>query len=473
MNRFVASGLVLTVIFVVVVGKNHFNNVNVGLMMPVYDALSSIDYVKGRILDHHYKTGELPNSNQDIHVSQPDGFKRKSSLLQSVTVYPGGVVHAIFTSEIDGQNSEIVYRPVKESRYNLNWKCTSYRLTQQWQDAMHDICQIADTPFDYQQYAREAELEQKTDHYLAQVQQDQRQQSPKQPKTIDCPDLAHASNQFLHLSPTQFSVYKLPSLTKLGAAERPDSSRIPHWAVHDQNYAYLNNRLAFFDNQSSTPTSTNIHLPGASRFYRTADQLWSNMGAGLARIKLCGSKSKIQDKFLLDLGSYNALIDFYLLDKWALITSQQNHTNQDTSALQLVSLNTNRVFGFLKLKGNGYGVTGNQLVAFVANGSYGISVIDLYNPSLPKLVATVPTQDVAMDVKIMGNYLIVADRLAGLALYIIEGHQLHAIQTLATGIGAVQLNLLTDTLFSVTFRDGTTQLFELNNGTLNRVNLPK
>ena len=241
---------------------------------------------------------------------------------------------------------------------------------------MHDICQIADTPFDYQQYAREAELEQKTDHYLAQVQQDQRQQSPKQPKTIDCPDLAHASNQFLHLSPTQFSVYKLPSLTKLGVAERPDSSRIPHWAVHDQNYAYLNNRLAFFDNQSSTPTATNIHLPGASRFYRTADQLWSNMGAGLARIKLCGSKSKIQDKFLLDLGSYNALIDFYLLDKWALITSQQNHTHQDTSALQLVSLNTNRVFGFLKLKGNGYGVTGNQLVAFVANGSYGISVID-------------------------------------------------------------------------------------------------
>ena len=99
-------------------------------------------------------------------------------------------------------------------------------------------------------------------------------------------------------------------------------------------------------------------------------------------------------------------------------------------------------------------------IAYVANGTRGIAIIDVFDPTIPRLLRQVATMDFASDMLLKGQYLLVADRLAGLRVYQLVGDSIVEVQSIPTEAAAIQLTSLSDQYIGVSFKNGTTALYQ-------------
>ncbi len=473
MLRYISSAVILTILMVIFLGRCHYSNMTVGVMGPAYDAASSIGYVKQQIDRYYYDHQKLPTSNAELRQPAPTQFSRRSPLLKAVEVLPGGILFARFTAENKGRNVELVYTPSRDGKYRLNWTCTSYNLTQPLRDALADSCSDSDTPFDRERFAREEALARSADEYLEQVTSTQRQKTAPEPETFDCGALEESADDFLQISADTVTYWSLKSTPKARFSfPRPDDSRATtHWALNGHGYLYHGNRLALFDAQTPAGKPSRVNLLQPNRFRRQGDLLLADSGVGITRIDLCQPVPQVKDTYLMELGAYNQIQDFTLHNGLAYLTALEANRARSGSALQIVSLRSNRPLGFLKLEGKSRGIALSGRTAYVANGARGISIVDVFDPTIPRLLQRVSTMDFASDLMVRGDYLLVADRLAGLRLYQRVGDTVVEIQSVSTEEAAIQLRALSDDYIGVSFKDGSSGLYRWQNNKVSPVAL--
>ena len=466
MVRYVSSALILTVLMVVFLGRCHYSNMSVGMMGPAYNAVSRVSDLKHTIDMHYYEHNTLPASNLELRKPEPDQYGKQAALLQHLEVLPGGILYVQFTAENKGIPVELVYKPTIESSYRLNWTCSSYNLTQALRDALWEPCGDAPAAFDREQAIRPQELEKSADDYLAQVTAAQRQKHVKAPQeTIDCEALQLAGNDYLHINPDHIEYWSLQTQPERRFRfERPENNApAAHWGLYDSAYVYRESRLWTYNADHPQGVATTINLLNPYRLYRDQDLLIANTGVGLTRIDLCQPQAKVKDTYLLELGAYSQIQDFVMVNNLIYLTALEPNRGQAHSALQIVSLRSNRPLGFLKLEGQsrGLAVVGRRI--YVANGTRGIAILDGFDPSMPRLLSRIATMDFASDLMLHNDYLVLADRLAGLKIYYLDGDSLALTQTLPTDQAAIQVKRLSERYFSVSFKNGTTALYQWQN----------
>jgi hypothetical protein len=173
----------------------------------------------------------------------------------------------------------------------------------------------------------------------------------------------------------------------------------------------------------------------------------------------------------MNLGAFNRISDFLLQDGRAYLSTQESVVGSPASALQITLLQSGRTAGFLKLDGKAQGLALNGRYLYVATGSYGIAVVDIFDATLPRLLRRVSTRDAAQDLLLLDGQLLVADRLGGLALFQLQDDQLQLVSRPSTTLTAEQLEWLGNGYVSVTAKDGTTSLWRWQHGVLTAVEL--
>ncbi|RLU00680.1 hypothetical protein [Ketobacter sp.] len=462
MLRFVSSAVILTVLLVVFVGRCHYNTVSVGALGSVYDAVSTVAHVKQLIDRYYYDHQQLPGSNLELRQPDPLQFGRRAALLKQVEVLPGGILYAVFTAENKERNVELVFTPETDGKYRLKWQCTSYNLTEALREALLTPCADSDAPFDREHFARQEAIARSADTYLEQVTAAQRQITPTQVETVDCSPLQTAADDFLHITADQLSYWTLSPQPELQyQLPRPEGSpATAYWAVRGKLYLYQGSRLAQFDADRPAGISSRVNLLQPHRFRRQGELLLADSGIGITRIDLCPPQPKIRDNYLLELGAYNQIRDFILDNGLVYLTAQEAQRTDASAALQVVSLRSNRPLGFLKLEGQGGGIALSGRRAFVANGSHGIALVDVFDPTIPRLLKRVATMDFASDLLLHEQHLLVADRLAGLRVYRLTEDSLVETQVLTTDGAAIQLQEFDHSYVGVRFKDGTSALYQ-------------
>lgn len=463
MVRYVSSALILTVVLVVLLGRCHYSNMTVGMMGPAHNAVARIGDLKHAIDMHYYDHHQLPDSNLELRKPEPDQYGKQAALLQRLEVLPGGILYAQFAAENKGIPVELVYTPSTAGRHRLNWTCSSYNLTQALRDALWEPCGDAAAAFDREQALRPQELAQSADDYLQRVTAIQREKisnTPREP--MDCSALQQAGNDFLHITARRIEYWSLQDdRQRRFALDRPqDNSSPAHWALNGNAYLYRNNRLQVFNADHPAGLLTPIHLLQPYRIRRDGSLLLANTGVGVTRIDLCRPEPAIKDTYLLELGAYHQIQDFVPANNLIYLTAQEPNRGLSHSALQIVSLRSNRPVGFLKLEGQSRGIAIAGRHIYVANGARGIAILDGFDPTMPRLQSRIATQDFASDLLLQGDYLLLADRLAGLKVYYRDGDSLALAQALPTAQAAIQIKRLTERYFAVSFKNGTTALYQ-------------
>ncbi|MBA55435.1 MAG: hypothetical protein CMK89_13350 [Pseudomonadales bacterium] len=466
MIRYVSSAVILTVIMVVLLGRCQFGSASIEAMSAAYNAVSSISHVKQQISMYYYDNQTLPASNIELRQPEPEQFGRRAPLLKRIEVLPGGILFAQFTAENKGIPVELVFTPSEDGKYRLNWECRSYNLTQALREALVENCSDSESPFDREYFARQEQLARSTDTYLEQVTAAQREKDTPPIETIDCAPFQEARNDFLHITADRVEYWSLKAAPQRQYSfPRPDSSlSTANRAVNGAAYLYLGDRLTRFDADHPAGQPSQVNLLQPHRIRRQQEILLADSGVGITRIDLCKPLPVIKDTYLLELGAYNQIQDFILDNGLIYLTAQETHRTQSNSALQLVSLRSNRPLGFLRLEGNSRGIAVAGRIAYVANGAQGIAVVDVFDPTIPRLLKRFSTMDFASDLIMKGEHLLVADRLAGLRVYRVAEESITEIQSLPTEAAAIQLQPLTDNYIGVSFKNGTTALYQwLNN----------
>ena len=472
MNRLVSLGLILTVLMVLLLGRCHDNNATVHLAMSSYGVISTVLNVRTQIDHYYYEYQELPDSNAAIRQPEPNEFSRKAPQLQRLEVLPGGKLFVQLTAQHEGQPIEFTYTPTIDDNYRLSWTCSSYNLTQHWHQLLPGLCSDAAAPVDLTEVSQQAEQQAAADHYLEQLSSEQRGIEQARP-TFDCSVIQQASSDFLYINGDQVEYWELGAQPqRLFSFPRPElAHQTAHWALAGNAYLYVNNRLQVFSQAQPDGSSTQINLLNPYRFQPAGTTLLANSGVGLTRIDLCQPTPKVKDNYLLELGAFNQIEDFLIIDNLMFLSALEAHRGNTYSALQIVSLKSNRSIGFLKLEGNSGGIAINGRLAYVANGSHGIAVVDIYDLTVPRLLSRVSTMDYASDLLILDDHLIVADRLAGLKVFQIQGESLHLTQALPTVQAAIQIKPLQPPYFSISFKNGSSALYQWYNNKVITVEL--
>lgn len=469
MVRFVVSGFLLVVI-VILIGRCQLGNVGVGMGLALHDTVSVIHTVKNQIERFHYDRQALPAENRDLGQPPPHLFGNKSPLIRHLEVLKGGVLYIQLTGENRGHPVELVYRPTVESRYRLRWACESFNLTKEWRGMLPDVCADAPALFD-----RAAFEQPDTGDYLARVTREQRaaaEQAMASPAEPAC--VADALKPgFVQVSDSEVTLWRLGVVpARRFALPRPaDMARTGFMALEDRLYFYAGNRVQRARAQQAAQVSM-VHLMGTSRWRWFDGRLWMNSGPALVTIDPCLNTFAMDTQYLMDLGAFNRIVDFVLQDGLALLSTAESTPGSQFSAIQIVRLPANRALGFIRLEGRAYGLARAQRHLYVANGSHGLTLIDLFDPTAPRLVRRFSTRDAAMDVLARDNQVLVADRLGGLALYQREDDNLILVQRTGNNITAEQLHDLGDDYISVAAKDGSTSLWRWRFGLLEPVGLP-
>ena len=465
MIRFVSSAVILTIIAVVLLGRCHYDNASVNAMASAYSAAASVSHVKQQIATYYYDHQKLPDSNVELRQPEPEQFGRRAALLKRVEVLPGGILYAQFTAENKGVPVEVVYTPSRDGKYRLTWECASYNVTQGIREALMDNCADMASPFDRESLARQQAISRSADSYLEQVTAAQREKEVPKPKTVDCTPFQQAANDFLHITAEKVGYWRLePTPKPLFSFPRPDDSPATAYrALNGNAYLYFNNRLTQFNEDHPEGQPSRVNLLQPHRLHREKSMLLADSGVGITRIDLCQSLPKVKDTYLLELGAYNQIQDFLIDNGLVYLTALEGNRAQTHSALQLVSLRSNRPLGFLKLEGISRGIAVSGRIAYVANGAHGISIVDVFDPSIPRLLKRVSTMDFASDLLLKDDYLVVADRLAGLKVYKQVDDSIVETQSIPTDAAAIQLQALSDRYIGVSFKNGSSALYQWQN----------
>lgn len=467
MMRFVVSGFFLIVI-VILIGRCQLGNVNVGMAQSLHDTVGEIMGIKSQIERFHYDRKKLPGENRDLGLPPPQQFNRRSPLIRHFEVLKGGVVFIQLTAENKGKPVEVIYRPAVESKYRLRWTCESFNLTKEWRGVLPDVCADATTPFDRSLLADDTN----TEDYLARVTREQRAATERPEESAPEPACAAASLQpgFVQVSENEVALWKLGDRpSRWFAQQRPeDMGRTAFFALEDRLYFYAGDRIQLARPQQF-PRASDIHLFNTSRWRWLGDRLWVNSGPALITIDPCANGFGIDTQYLMDLGAFNRITDFIIQDGLVFMSTEESVPGSQGTAIQIVQLPSNRALGFFKLEGKAYGLARDGRYLYVANGSYGITVLDIFDVISPRQVRRVSTRDAAMDVLVQDKQLLLADRLGGLALYQRQDDNLTLVQQAATDITAEQLQPLGNDYVGVTAKDGTTTLWRWRHGLLEKV----
>lgn len=462
MIRYVSFAAVLTVILVLVLGRcQQDTTASIEAMNATYQAVTAISQVKQQINMHYYDHQALPSSNAELRQPEADQFSRRAPLLKRIEVLPEGVLFVQFSAENKGVPVEVVYTPSLDGRYRLTWECRSYNLTQPLRQSLLEHCSDADRPFDRDHLARQEALAQSTDNYLDQITAEQREKDTPKAESFDCTPFQEAANDFLHITAEHVEYWTLEPLQRSFHFPRPTGSHATAFrAVNGYAYLYQGDRLAQFSADHPDGELSKVNLLQPHRFRRQQELLLADSGVGITRIDLCKPTPAVKDTYLLQLGAYNQIQDFILDNGLVYLTAQEANRGNSNSALQLVSLRSNRPLGFLKLEGSSRGIVVEGRIAYVANGTRGIAIVDVFDPTIPRLLRQVATMDFASDLVLKGQYLLVADRLAGLRVYQLVGDSIVEVQSIPTEAAAIQLTPLSDQYIGVSFKNGTTALYQ-------------
>lgn len=466
MNRILSLGVILTILLALLLARCHYSNQTTTTLMTSYEATSNIAFFRSQINQYYYSYEELPNSNADLRQPAPEEFARKSTLLQRIEVMPGGKLLVQFTDH-DNQPSQVIYTPILDG-YRLTWSCSAFNLPQNLRQALPELCLESTAAYDrdavVQQQEEKQEQQQETQSYIEQISSAQREKA-EPVQSVDCSAVQSGSDDFLQISADTVEYWSLAEAPrKLYEFARPAlGHETAHWATAGQAYLYVDNRLQVYDAEHPEGIATQVNLMSPSRFRRSENLLMANSGIGLSRINLCPPAPVVKDNYLLQLGAFSQIQDFILRDNLVFLTALEANRPRTYSALQVVSMRSNRAVGFLKLEGSSGGIVLQERIAYIANGSRGITLVDVFDPSLPRLLKQVAVRDFASDVALFDGYLVVADRLAGLKVFKPEAESLALIQEIPTPEAAIQIKPLARNYFAVAFKNGTSRLFQWHN----------
>lgn len=473
MMRFVVSGFLLVVI-VILLGRCQLGNVGVGIGLSLHDTVSVIHTVKNQVERFHYDRQKLPAENRDLGQPPPHLFGNKSPLIRHLEVLRGGLIYIQLTADNKGKPVELVYRPTVESRYRLRWTCESFNLTKEWRGVLPDVCADAPAAFD-----RTAYEDTSTEDYLARVTREQREAAEQATGREDEPPCVASALQagFVRIDANQLSLWELGArqpheLSQGFSLQRPAvMGRTAFLALGDRLYFYAGDRIQVARPQLP-PKASDIHLFTTSRWRWSDNRIWVNNGPALITIDPCATRFRIDTQYLMDLGAFNRITDFIIEDGVAMLSTEEAIPGSQASAIQIVRLPSNRALGFFRLEGKAHGLARAGRYLYVANDSYGVTVVDLFDLTAPRLLRRVSTRDAAMDVLVRDNQLLLADRLGGLTLYQRQDDNLTLIQRASTDITVEQLQDLGNDYISATAKDGTTTLWRWQHGLLEAVSLP-
>lgn len=110
--------------------------------------------------------------------------------------------------------------------------------------------------------------------------------------------------------------------------------------------------------------------------------------------------------------SYDESFDTAVYRDPANTTADWNTSTGELAPFPFVPM----VVGSLGLPGNTHGVALDGHLAYVADGTLGLRIVDIGNPASPMLIGTVSMLGVALDVAVSGNLVIVADDSFGLVM---------------------------------------------------------
>lgn len=439
--------------------------------LAVHDAVSTIQNTKTQVERFHYDQQKLPASNRDLGLPPPQHFVQKSALLRDVEVLQNGVVFVRMKAMNRDRPVELVLTPKEKNQYQLDWTCESYNITREWRQALMDLCTDAPQPFD-----RDAWVQQHDETYLARVVQEQRKQQETSVKLIErnCEAMAAAPDTFVQITDTAVRVWLLQDVPqKLFATSRPAGlNAYTHAGFGENLYLYAENRMLSATRAKPDFFSSAVYLFNPTRLRRAGELLWANTGAGLSSIDTCAGYPELKTQYLFELGAFNQITDFQLYDNLALLTVSEASGAGNSSALQVVVLQPNRALGFLKLEGNARGVVMRDRYAYVANGSWGIAVVDVFDKTLPRLLKRVTTQDAAMDILLQDDYLLVADRMAGFSLFALRDNEPVLLENTPTTAPLAKLVPLQNGYISAISQNGTTSLWRWRDKKLQPVTLP-
>ncbi|MEZ5511563.1 MAG: hypothetical protein R3F47_16995 [Gammaproteobacteria bacterium] len=469
MIRLVVSG-VLLVVFVILLGRCQLGNVGVGMGLTLHDTLSVIMGVQSDIERYHYANQRLPQNNRELGAPPPQQFNRKSPLIRDIEILRDGVVYIRLQAENKGRPVELVYRPKAESQYRLQWQCESFNITKEWRALLPQVCADAVAAFD-----RAAFVEPDTSEYLERVTREQREAAVINVEEITRPECeaALATPAFVQVTADTVALWSLGETPKpvLRVPRPATMHRTALLGRGDRLLAYADDRLHSADARNPQLTASTVAAFNTSRWRWQDNTLWLNSGPALLTIDLCDRSPRIATQYLMNLGAFNRISDFLLQDGRAYLSTQESVVGSPASALQITLLQSGRTAGFLKLDGKAQGLALNGRYLYVATGSYGIAVVDIFDATLPRLLRRVSTRDAAQDLLLLDGQLLVADRLGGLALFQLQDDQLQLVSRPSTTLTAEQLEWLGNGYVSVTAKDGTTSLWRWQHGVLTAVEL--
>lgn len=470
MVRFIASALVLGLIFFII-GRCQLNNAAVGMGQSIYDTIAVIVDIKSSIARYYHRHQKLPNSNHDLKAPPPEQYARKSKLLRDIEVLENGIIYVRFQAENKGSPVELVYIPKPTSKYSFKWHCESFNLTKHWRSVIPEVCSETKAPFN-----KDLHVKPDTESYIKQVTEQQRQANKTQQPTenrLNCDAMAKANNGFVHIGKESVALV-IPNRWEntLSIAKPQSLHSTAHLGLENYLVYFADNRLYWLKPEEPKPLQSSVFLNQPNRFIRDGEFFWANSGPGLIKISLCDqSEPNIKAQYPMNLGVYSVVNDFRILDNFAFLTTSQKTNRHLNSALQIVQLLPNKTIGFLKLEGKAKGLTVKDRYAFIANDRFGIAVVDIFDVTLPRLLQRTTTKDAALDILPMDNFFIVADRLAGVSVYVTDNTNLLHVKTIPTHSAAIQLSKINSQAIAVSLKNGETKLLEWNNGNLTPVDL--
>lgn len=461
MLRYVFAGFFL-IVFVLWLGRYEMSHVNVGMGQSLHDTLNTVASVKSKIEIFNYENKSLPKANQDIGIAPPDQFTHKSPLIKHVEVLRDGLLFVQFTAENKGIPVELVLRPERQANAKLFWRCESYNMTPQWTGVMTDPCVESAAPFD-----RESYLQHDPGAYVTQVMREQRVAEPKKDAQFPECDAGTLHSGFVEVTSEKSTAWSVADLSKpiISVARNQSSLNTPAIAVGDFLLGYALDRVRRVHSNYGE-TVSDINLINTSRWRWIKDRIWMNSGSALISVNPCEPDLKVDKKYFLDLGTYSRITDFLVQDGLGILATEATIPGSNESAIQVVNLDNNRVVGFLKLDGRANGLDRYDRNLYVANGTQGIAVLDIFDIMNPRLVRRVVTRDAAMDVMASEGHLALADRMGGVMLYDIQDDNLNSPRAINSEIAAIQINSLENNYVSVSGKDGNTSLWRWQNGNL-------
>ncbi|HVE86840.1 MAG TPA: Ig-like domain-containing protein, partial [Myxococcales bacterium] len=140
-----------------------------------------------------------------------------------------------------------------------------------------------------------------------------------------------------------------------------------------------------------------------------------------------------------------------LLGNLGLVASRPTTAPDGTPVdplLTILDLPNKRAWGSIDLPGDDvYGVAARDRLAFVANGTSGVAVIDIGVPSAPQRLATVPIAGEARGVFVLGDLLLVAGGPAGLRILDLTDPRLGELGFVAVPGGASSVSAVGEVAF--------------------------